>query len=517
MRKILLTTTALIALGSVSAVAADVSLSGNMRFRYNSWSDDNAVAAGENNNSMSNIMQLWVKSSATTDNGLSIGTNTRFRKAGNIDRNWIDINGDFGSIDLGQQWSPSYSASLHENWEGTVAGGVYMGGSNNGAAGGTGLSAMNTTGFVGGTTANKVIYSMPAVGGFSASVGFGDAGADSDGDETSTAITYTMPMMDNSLKLVYANIKTDGANATSADNEGTEIGVEYSGSFGRVYVINQNTTTTTVAGAKTNDQEGTTFGGTYNVNGATKVVYYRQEMDQDGTTDLGDKFSSDTVGIRYDIAGGLRIGLLHSSYDFTDAGTYSVTATDSSGCSSTVDFGLTVLEAPTAAITETHSANAYFFDGTSSLYISQNTTYNWDFGYNNLTATTPTATVTYPWSDPSSPVTYTVTLSIDNGCGTDVKQKDYTPDPLGIDATAEGSFGLYPNPANDNVNFVLDGAASAQGTVQVMDISGRVLTSQIIAAGQINGEINLAELASGSYLVKISVDGNSSVNTLIKQ
>ena len=103
-------------------------------------------------------------------------------------------------------------------------------------------------------------------------------------------------MMDNSLKLVYANIKTDGATATSDRHEGTEIGVEYSGSFGRVYVINQNTTTTTVAGAKTNDQEGTTFGGTYNVNGATKVVYYRQEMDQDGTTDTGDKFSSDTIG-----------------------------------------------------------------------------------------------------------------------------------------------------------------------------------------------------------------------------
>jgi hypothetical protein len=44
-----------------------------------------------------------------------------------------------------------------------------------------------------------------------------------------------------------------------------------------------------------------------------------------------------------------------------------------------------------------------------------------------------------------------------------------------------------------------------------------VLASQIIAAGQLNGEINLTELASGSYLVKISVDGKSSVNTLIKQ
>ena len=222
-----------------------------------------------------------------------------------------------------------------------------------------------------------------------------------------------------------------------------------------------------------------------------------------------------TDGTSYAWSGGSSINT--ASNDFTDAGTYSVTATDSYGCSSTVDFGLTVLEVPTAAITETHSANAYFFDGTSSLYISQNTTYNWDLGYNNLTAITSTANVTYPWSDPSSPTVYTVTLTVDNGCGADVKQKDYSPDPLGIDAIAEGSFGLYPNPANDNVNFVLDGAASAQGTVQVMDISGRVLASQIIAAGQLNGEINLSELASGSYLVKISVDGNSSVNALIKQ
>ena len=365
MRKILLTTTALIALGSVSAVAADVSLSGNMRFRYNSWSDDNAVADGDHHNSMTNIMQLWVRSKATTDNGLSIGTNTRFRRAGNIDRNWIDINGDFGSIDLGQQWSPSYSASLHENWEATIAGGVFMGGSDNGAAvaardsiaaqgdrdavtsrnaaAATGLAAMNTTGFVGGTTANKVIYSMPAVGGFTATVGFADAGALSDGDETSTAVTYTMPMMDNSLKLVYANIKTDGATSILPDNEGTEIGVEYSGSFGRVYVINQNTTTSDVAGNKTNDQEGTTFGGTYNMNSATKVVYYRQEMDQDGLTDLGDKFSSDTVGLRYDIAGGLRVGLLHSRYDFTDAADVAGAAANSENGSATrlevrVDF-----------------------------------------------------------------------------------------------------------------------------------------------------------------------------------
>ncbi len=50
-----------------------------------------------------------------------------------------------------------------------------------------------------------------------------------------------------------------------------------------------------------------------------------------------------------------------------------------------------------------------------------------------------------------------------------------------------------------------------------MDISGRVIMSQILEAGQANGEINVAGHAAGSYLVKISADGTSSINTLTKQ
>ncbi|MDC1221498.1 T9SS type A sorting domain-containing protein [Salibacteraceae bacterium] len=321
---------------------------------------------------------------------------------------------------------------------------------------------------------------------------------------------------DNAIYRVVPDATLDSAAHICADET---LDLEPGGGSGAVYAWSNGETTSSITA---------TEAGTYSVNkmedgcesDATIVVTQSEGVeivDLDACSDDLPISIDATIanGTSYAWSGGTSINT--ASNDFTDAGTYSVTATDAFGCSSTDDFGLTVLEAPTAAITETHAGNAYFFDGTSSLYISNNTTYNWDFGYNNLTATTPTATVTYPWSDPNNPTTYTVTLSIDNGCGTDVKQTDYTPDPLGIDAIAEGSFGLYPNPANENVNFVLDGAASAQGTVQVMDIAGRVLASQIIAAGQINGEINLTELASGSYLVKISVDGNSSVNTLIKQ
>ena len=346
MRKILLTTTAFVALGSVAAVAADVSVSGNARFRYNSWSDDNALPAtdaGANNTSMTDVLQLWVKSSATTDSGLSIGTNTRILTSGAVDRNWIDIDGDFGKIDLGKQWSLSYSGSLHENWMGTVAGGVFMGGSTNGAAvsardsvaaqsgraavatraaaAATGLAAMNSTGFIGGNKNNKVVYHMPSVSGLNAAVGYSDAGALSGADETTTQVSYTMPMGAGSLKLNMVTISTAGATETSAETDGRELGVQYSGDFGRVYALSQNTEATTITGVSTSDQEGTTFGGTYNLNSATKIVYYNQNVDQDGTTDNGDKFSSDTVGVRYDMAGGLRIGLLHSNFSFTDGAT----------------------------------------------------------------------------------------------------------------------------------------------------------------------------------------------------
>jgi hypothetical protein len=360
MRKILLTTTALVALGSVSAVAADVSLSGNMRFRYNTWSDDNAQVDGENNNAMSNVMQLWIKSSATTDNGLSIGTNTRIRKAGTIDRNWIDIDGEFGKVDLGQQWSLSYSQSLHEYWMGTVAGGVYMGGSDNGnavsardsvaaqsgraavatraAAAATNLSAMNTAGFIGGSTANKINYHLPSIAGLNVAIGYGDAGATSDADETTMSARYAMPFASGNVTLNYAAISIDAATPLGAETFGRETGIQYSAGFGRVYYINQNTSTEALNGAKANDQEGSTIGGQYNLDSASKLVYYRQNVEQDGTTNNGDEFSSDTVGYRYDMAGGLRIGLLHSNYDFTDSDQQAATNANDNGSATRIEI-----------------------------------------------------------------------------------------------------------------------------------------------------------------------------------
>ena len=76
MRKILLASTALVAVVGVSAASADghISFSGSADFTYTSVSDnvvDNATA-GENGTSMSADSQLAASWSTTTDTGLAI-------------------------------------------------------------------------------------------------------------------------------------------------------------------------------------------------------------------------------------------------------------------------------------------------------------------------------------------------------------------------------------------------------------------------------------------------------------
>lgn len=220
-------------------------------------------------------------------------------------------------------------------------------------------------------------------------------------------------------------------------------------------------------------------------------------------------------GTSYAWSGGSSINTAQN--DFTDAGDYSVTATDSYGCTSSSDFTLSVLEEPTAKIDEDHSGNYYEFDGTVSEEIGSNTTYFWDLGYNGQTDSSAVAAILYPWSDPNNLTTYTVTLTVDNGCGVDVTTKDVTPDPTGIEELAAGSFTLYPNPAREAVNFVLSTTVTNEGNIAIMDVTGRVLNSQVLAAGQTNGEINLNGLSAGSYLVKLTIDGSSTVSTLIVQ
>ena len=71
------------------------------------------------------------------------------------------------------------------------------------------------------------------------------------------------------------------------------------------------------------------------------------------------------------------------------------------------------------------------------------------------------------------------------------------------------SFGMYPNPAQDNVNIQL--AVTEQSlnvTVKLLDISGKEVYSQVVkeAGNSVSLQIETSQFANGMYQVAIQDD-----------
>ena len=334
MRKVLLTTTALIALGGISAATADVNISGKLIQRYNQWSDDDAATAGANNSSMTKDLQLWIQSSATLDNGMTVGGNIRLRGEAvgtPDDRNYIVVGGDFGSITWGSTWAPIYSNSVGFNWMDDInQGGEYSGGSVGGTAttdDGAARSRVFTDSYTSTSgKAQKVIYSTPSINGFKLSASFADAGATSEGDHTSIAAVYN----NGPIKVYYATEDADHANSTSTteDTELREYGVQYSGDFGRIWALAKSDKNTTVAGSEVSNQEGSQVGITYNLaDNLTGVAYYTtSEENATASDNTNDEYSATALGVDYSIGGGLHMSVMHTMFDYTDATNSTATA-----------------------------------------------------------------------------------------------------------------------------------------------------------------------------------------------
>ena len=76
MRKVLFATTALVALGGVSAASADISVSAGNEFKYSSWSDSYAASTSANKTSAGSTSKYTISASTVTDNGLTMSSYT---------------------------------------------------------------------------------------------------------------------------------------------------------------------------------------------------------------------------------------------------------------------------------------------------------------------------------------------------------------------------------------------------------------------------------------------------------
>ena len=333
MNKILLATTALFALSGISVAAADISISGHVRYHYDSWSDeveDAASASGNNNNATSTDLNIWVKGKTVTDGGLTIAPEARLESAANGGtRHYIKLMDDWGTLILGNHHSPVYTMSLGADWRGTVSGvpgpvGTKVG--DNGPSAGKVMENSGGTKTTG-HSATKMIYMTPNFGGFKAGLAIADAGATSKADATDFIVQYGLGVMgDGNLTVSYGssnqNAKDGNAASTSAKN--SELGLALTkGPFlvSVVQLSQQKTPEKELTGTReVNKQSGNEIEVAYDATDNLKlsVVMFNAKVDKD-LDNKGDKFSSTGLGAKYTIAPGLWTSVGYNSFKFTDA------------------------------------------------------------------------------------------------------------------------------------------------------------------------------------------------------
>ena len=324
MRKILLASTALVAVVGISAANAEITFSGGHDFEYTSVSDDQTdnTTAGENGTSMSSDIDLAASYSTTTDTGLSISVS-------------YDIDGDTGSATIGGDFG---TITMDDGNEA-----MGIGGGDADSVSNMGIVGDNTIAYGGGEAINggMIAYSN-TFGGIDFGVGFGDGGAASDADETSYGVSYSSSVNGADFSIGYAAASTGSANDAdaSADLNASSLAVDVT--VGNISVSmarnaqksDRNDDNASATG--TNDLSSTNFGLTYAI--SDSLTLQAASIAADGTEDGSNdyKYDESAYGISYTVASGVTLDVSYS--DFTQSGGGG--NTDVSGSGTTVALGV---------------------------------------------------------------------------------------------------------------------------------------------------------------------------------
>lgn len=80
------------------------------------------------------------------------------------------------------------------------------------------------------------------------------------------------------------------------------------------------------------------------------------------------------------------------------------------------------------------------------------------------------------------------------------------------------SVSLYPNPANDNLNVIINAAQNETIQMEVLNMDGKIIvsTSSSIVVGTTTKNINVSSLSSGTYFIKIETGKGQSTLKFVK-
>ena len=312
MRKLLLTSSALVAAASISSYAvADVSVSGGFEWAYKSTSSGVNTTDGD---SFVQDNEIVISFSNKTDTGLTIGGKFEMDVGAanaTTDESVMTISGGFGKLQLGQEDSANeiFGIGEHDLIDEDLS------------AAPTGSSIVTNAGESGSSDLNKLTYITPAMGGFQAGYSVMDSGtAVQSEDQTAMGFSYTMPMAGGSLQVKYNKQSTD--NTAALETESSNYGAKLT--MGAASIILAHGDSTIGGGAsQTDDREANGLSISYNLGGGVKVGASTMEAtdDKDKTAaGVAEKYTANAAEVSYAVAPGLAAKVTYYDYDYKAGG-----------------------------------------------------------------------------------------------------------------------------------------------------------------------------------------------------
>ena len=98
----------------------------------------------------------------------------------------------------------------------------------------------------------------------------------------------------------------------------------------------------------------------------------------------------------------------------------------------------------------------------------------------------------------------------------DTTQTVYTDWAIGVDELSkESSFTLYPNPAHELVTIQLsENQKLSKYNVSILDMQGKLIFIKEILFEERSAAVNIENLSSGNYLIKLDSESGSAIQKL---
>jgi len=282
MRKVLLATTALVAVGGITAAnAADISISGNYEWEY---------TQGDTGSKFSDDGHINIQAVNAADNGMTFTAMTTFgggTAANTTQNNYIQVDGDFGTVYLGNVDGNSASSlmdgALGRNKDIEGQGGLGSEATHSGTA--------DTAIFLDGGA--DIIYMSPKVGGLQIGLGadLTDSDAIASDGAMDMAVTYSM---------AGVNLFMSGTSGQAFDKSNYGVSTTLAGLTIGIGSMSESGTSAGVrSAAKSND-----VGLQYTLPGGIKLAALSAKgTGRDGTT----KIEASNFGASYSIVPGVKL------------------------------------------------------------------------------------------------------------------------------------------------------------------------------------------------------------------